>query len=140
MSNAAQASFAPAALHASRDDWQHFCAWCDSAELELELKSGPSSLYDAALLLLEIAPPRVEVRSEAERGDDLVAEQREAFPVVRVQSRTFAADTAVDVVLQDIGRACLRDLVKNVPAALAEISEAVHQMRVAIRHLRSALA
>lgn len=141
VSNAAQASFAPAALHAYRADWQHFCAWCDSGELEFELKNDvPSSLYDAALLLLEIAPPRVEVRSKAERGYDIAAQQRRSPSVVRVQSRIFAADTAVDVVLQDIGRACLADFVRNVPAALAEIPEAAHQMRVAIRHLRSALA
>ena len=138
-SNTAPVSLAPAARHAYCADWQHFCAWCDSAELELK-SDVPSSLYDAALLLLEIAPPRVEVRSKAERGYDLVARQRESFPIVRVQSRIFAADTAVDVVLQDIGRVCLAHFVRNVSAASAEIPEAVHQMRVAIRRLRSALA
>lgn len=44
----------------------------------------------------------------------------------------------VENVLQRIGRRCLAHLLRNEPAALADQPEGIHQMRVAIRRLRSA--
>jgi triphosphatase len=43
-------------------------------------------------------------------------------------------------VLQRIGRACLTHLLWNEPAALADQPEGIHQMRVAVRRLRSVLS
>jgi CHAD domain-containing protein len=45
----------------------------------------------------------------------------------------------VEAVLQSVGRECLRHLLRNEPAALAGEGEAFHQMRVALRRLRSAV-
>ena len=39
-----------------------------------------------------------------------------------------------------IGRACLRHLVANVPALMERESDALHQMRVALRRLRAAIS
>jgi len=110
-------------------------------ELEFELKSGESAaLYDVALRLLDIAPMRLEGRSKAERGYRLVARRSRPPPLTRPPSFIFAADAAVETMLQEMGRRCLWHVVHNEPAALADIPEAVHQMRVALRRLRSALS
>ena len=42
--------------------------------------------------------------------------------------------------LQKIGRSCLAQLLRNEPAVLAAEPEGVHQMRVAVRRLRSAVS
>jgi CHAD domain-containing protein len=46
----------------------------------------------------------------------------------------------VEAVLQRIGRSCLTHLLWNEPAALADQPEGIHQMRVAVRRLRSVLS
>src|SRR5271169_1764540 len=94
------------------------------SEIELELESGdPVQLYDLALKLLETAPLRIETRSKSERGYRLVATAGATPEAVR-----------------RIGRACLTHMLRNEPAALAGEPEGVHQMRVAVRRLRSLLA
>jgi inorganic triphosphatase YgiF len=111
------------------------------AELELELKSGESAaLYDMALRLLDVVPLRIETQSKAERGYRLLARGKARPPVVHARPVRFPADGTVETVLQEVGRRCLFDLVRNEPAALAGNAEAIHQMRVALRRLRSALA
>jgi len=106
-------------------------------ELGLELKRGePTALYDMALRLLDVAPLRIETLSASERGYRLSGEG-----VRPVTARPLALDGAmtVETVLQTVGRECLRHLLRNEPAALAGDGEAFHQMRVALRRLRSAL-
>jgi triphosphatase len=111
------------------------------AELELELKSGESAaLYDMALRFLDVAPLRIETQSKAERGYRLVARRKARPPAVPARPVRFPADGTVETVLQEVGRRCLFDVVRNEPAALAGTAEAIHQMRVALRRLRSALA
>jgi inorganic triphosphatase YgiF len=111
------------------------------AELELELKSGESAaLYDMALRFLDVVPLRIETQSKAERGYRLVARRKARPPVVHARPVRFPADGTVETVLQEVGRRSLFDLVRNEPAALAGTAEAIHQMRVALRRLRSALA
>ena len=46
----------------------------------------------------------------------------------------------VEAALQKIGRSCLAQLLRNEPAVLAAQPEGVHQMRVAVRRLRSAIS
>jgi CHAD domain-containing protein len=46
----------------------------------------------------------------------------------------------VDAVLHGIGLSCLAPVLKNVPAALAGAPDAIHQIRVSARRLRSLLA
>jgi len=111
------------------------------AELELELKSGePAALYDMALRFLEMAPLRLETRSKADRGYRLIAKRKPRPPVVHARPVRFSADATVEAVLQEVGRRSIVDVVRNGPAALAGTPEAIHQMRVALRRLRSALA
>ena len=110
------------------------------SEIELELKNGsPAVLYDVALRLLEAVPLRIETRSKAQRGYDLVDGARRP-PVVHAQAFAIAPDMTVDAVLHGIGLACLAPVQQNAPAALAGVPDAIHQMRVSARRLRSLLS
>ena len=110
------------------------------SEIELELKSGnPAVLFDVALRLLEAAPVRIETRSKAERGYRLLGaaslpQALHAGPVALYPAM------AVEAALQRFGRQCLTHLLRNEPVALAGESEGIHQMRVAVRRLRSVLS
>ena len=98
------------------------------SEIELELKSGsPAMLYDVALRLLEAVPLRIETRSKAERGYDLVDGARRP-PIVHAQAFAIEPDMTVDAVLHGLGLNCLAPVLKNVPAALAGAPDAIHQM------------
>ncbi|HYL33657.1 MAG TPA: CHAD domain-containing protein [Stellaceae bacterium] len=113
------------------------------SEIELELQQGtPQAVFKLANALANEAPLRVELRSKAARGYALAerAEPREAsatskFGAVELH-RSMAAEDAFAIII----RRCLAHLLANEPAALAGKEEGVHQMRVALRRLRVALA
>jgi inorganic triphosphatase YgiF len=111
------------------------------SEVELELKRGDAAgLYDLAAQLLEAAPFRIETRSKSERGYGLVACGDAAPHAVHAESVILDADMTVAAALQKIGRSCLAQLLRNEPAVLSAQPEGVHQMRVAVRRLRSAIS
>ncbi len=110
-------------------------------EIELELKrGGAGALYDLALRLLEVAPVRIEIRSKSERGYRLAGGDKEAPPAVHAAAVGLDPKMAVGAALQKIGRNCLTELLRNEPAVLSAQPEGVHQMRVAVRRLRSAVS
>lgn len=110
------------------------------SEIELELKSGdPRALYDLALALSEIAPLRIENRSKAERGYALL--DGEARHPVHAAPIELSPDMTVERALDTIIRQCLDHLADNEALVLqANDSIALHQMRVALRRMRSALS
>jgi triphosphatase len=111
------------------------------SEIELELSSGnAAALYEVALRLLEIAPIRIEPRSKPERGYRLGEGTAAAPPVVHAAPVVLDPMISVEAALQEIGRACLAHLLHNEAAALDGQPEGVHQMRVAVRRLRSAIS
>jgi triphosphatase len=111
------------------------------SETELELKEGdPGALYDLALELLETAPLRVDLRSKSERGYRLSDGIDEPPDAVSAEPVILTPDLTIEDALQRVGRACLAHMLRNEPAALAGRSEGIHQMRVAIRRLRSMLS
>ena len=110
------------------------------AELELELLEGsPEALYALALELDALARCTLETRSKSARGYALAAG---AAPAGTRRSRSRSrARTTVDDAIQAILRACLEHWCANEAAALdGSDPEGVHQMRVAIRRLRSAFS
>jgi triphosphatase len=111
------------------------------SEIELELKNGdPRVIFDVALQLLEVAPIRIETRSKAERGYRLLGTDGLMPPqAVRVGPVALDPAMSVEAALERIGRHCLSHLLSNEKAALAAEPEGIHQMRVAVRRLRSAL-
>ena len=110
------------------------------SEIELELKSGePASLYRVALELAEEIPLRVEPRSKAARGFALA--DREPPRSFKARKLAFAADVTVDSALAAIFGNCFHQFGLNEPCLLAgDDPEGVHQARVALRRLRSALS
>lgn len=110
------------------------------SELELELKSGPASdLFEYALKLLESAPLRLENRSKAERGYALARGERPA--PVKSGAAPLAADMAVGDAFKVIVWATLTHLQANEQGVLeGRDPEYLHQMRVALRRLRSAFS
>jgi inorganic triphosphatase YgiF len=111
------------------------------SEIELELSSGDAAaLYEVAMRLLEVAPIRIEPRSKSERGYKLREGAPAAPSVVHAAPVVLDPMMSVEAALQEIGRACLSHLLRNEPAALGREPEGVHQMRVAVRRLRSAIS
>src|SRR5215813_6449463 len=108
------------------------------SEVELLLKEGdPAALYGAALRLLDIAPLRLEIRTRAERGYHLLHEGTEAPQSPASLASILKPDLTVDESLQRIGQNCLSTVLLYEAAATANIPDGIHQMRVAIRRLRS---
>ncbi len=111
------------------------------SEIELELKRGDASvLYDLAARLLEAAPLRIETRSKSERGYHLIKNGDAAITAAHAELVVLDPDMTVEAALQKIGRSCLAQLLRNEPAVLSAQPEGVHQMRVAVRRLRSAVS
>jgi triphosphatase len=108
------------------------------SELELEVKSGDKrALYDLGLELLDIAPLRIGIRSKAERGYDLAFGM--ASTGTKATPPSITAEHTLDDVVGLLLANCQHHLLAN--QALAEAGqhpEGVHQMRVALRRMRSA--
>ncbi|TFW29024.1 CYTH and CHAD domain-containing protein [Duganella callida] len=108
-------------------------------ELELELKEGqPASLYAFALHLLEDIPLRISNVNKAQRGYMLVREVGVA--PCRAQSLDLPHDASIgDAQLAILGN-CLQHIQNNETAVIEGTDpETLHQMRVGVRRLRSAL-
>lgn len=110
------------------------------SEIELELKEGsPESLYRLALDLNDIAALRVGFESKSERGFALLRPRTPA--AVKAETLTLAPDATLEDVYATVLRHCLVHLTSNETATVeARLPEALHQMRVALRRARSALA
>ena len=109
------------------------------SEIELELKQGQAaSLFDVALALLQEVPLQLGHMSKAERGYRLAASQ----PLRAVKAQPLALDAAMSVEQGFVAIAgnCLEQVSGNQDGvAGGEDVESVHQMRVGLRRLRSAL-
>jgi inorganic triphosphatase YgiF len=109
------------------------------SEIELELKQGhPSAIYELALRLAEHGPARLSIRGKSARGFDLAA----GTPPAAARPRKLRLDPSLslDETFAVILRTCLRHLLQSLPAAEdGRDAEGVHQLRVALRRLRSVL-
>lgn len=110
------------------------------AEIELELKSGkPVELFQIALMLVRSLPfsVRLENRSKAERGYCLYTGLQ--LPPIKAQPIILKASMNLATVFTLIARNCLDQLTRNEQGILAGYDiEYLHQMRVALRRIRSA--
>jgi triphosphatase len=109
------------------------------SEIELELKGGDrAALYALALEIGEIAPLRPTTLTKSDRGFALADDQP---PPVRKAGRpAITADMPADDAFAAILQSALDQLLANVAAAVdGRDPEGVHQLRVALRRLRSAL-
>lgn len=108
-------------------------------ELELERISGATrALYDVALRLASDVTLRPGLLGKAERGFAHLA-GREPEPS-RAERPVFPRGATLEAVLAAVLGECLRQTSANQPVAeLGRDPEGVHQMRVGLRRLRSAL-
>lgn len=110
-----------------------------AAEVELELLKGSrQALYSLALELHDVAPLQLEVRSKAERAYALFTRQPPQWH--KAKPLRFAPETTVDDGIATVFESCFGHWIANEPAVLeGDHPEGVHQMRIALRRLRSAL-
>lgn len=108
-------------------------------EIELELKSGDvAGLYRLARRVAAATGAELELRSKAARGYAL-ADDTLAQPV-RAQKLVLPGDVATADGFRAIAFSCLQHLSANRAAVIAGEPEGVHQMRVGLRRLRTALS
>jgi len=107
-------------------------------ELALELRAGPAAaLYDFALELAQSTPLTPENRSKAERGYALC--RGEAPQPVKARPAVLDAGMTVAAAFGTILRSTLDHLQANEAGMVAgKDPEYLHQMRVALRRMRSA--
>jgi inorganic triphosphatase YgiF len=110
------------------------------SEVELELVRGDASaLYDLALAMRGVAPLRIEPLDKATRGWLLATDA--APPAAKAVPIRLERGQTVDEALALTLGATLRHWLDNEPAAAdGREPEGLHQLRVALRRLRSALA
>ncbi len=107
-------------------------------EIGLVLQQGaPPALFSLARRLDEIAPLRLGVLGEAERGYRLLGPVRNMH---KAAPAALTGDMTAAESFRQIAGACLRQFRLNEPLIGRSNPEAVHQARVALRRLRSALS
>lgn len=108
-------------------------------EIELELKAGdPAGLYTFALQLLDDIPMRLSNINKAQRGYLLVRETGHA--AYRAQALDLKANAPLSIALPAVLGNCLEHIQRNEVAVVeGSDAETLHQMRVGVRRLRSAL-
>lgn len=108
------------------------------SELELELEQGDTAaLFDLALAFAASLPLRPAILSKAERGYRLL-QGAHASPVKAAASPVRPGQSPTEA-FRGVAAACLVQLQMNEPGMEEEDPEFIHQMRVALRRLRSAL-
>ncbi|MDP4002371.1 CYTH and CHAD domain-containing protein [Methylobacterium sp. NEAU K] len=110
-------------------------------ELELEIESGEAAdLFALAQTLAESVPLRLSVNAKSDRGFALVDGIGPA--VVKAEPVELPEGASVREVFRRVARACLRHMRLNETAFLdgGRSPEALHQIRVSLRRLRSALS
>lgn len=107
--------------------------------VELELKNGePEQLYHLALALLQDVPLRIDHLSKADRGYALLVQEQSA--AVKAEPLKLKKRHSVEEAFQAIGRNCLAQVHGNERGVVfGQDPSSVHQMRVGLRRLRSAL-
>lgn len=109
------------------------------SELELELKSGdPAHLFDLALALQRDVPLHLACLSKADRGYALLTP--DAPRAVRATAVALSDTMTVEQGFQAIAWNCLTQMQGNEQSVVqGDDVESLHQMRVGMRRLRSAL-
>ncbi len=109
------------------------------SELELELKRGEKkALFCLAHVLAETVAFRLEVKTKAERGFELLqggGHKAEKATAIDIPPEMPAGDA-----FRAIALSCLRQIMANQPSMCGGQAEALHQMRIGLRRLRAAVA
>jgi triphosphatase len=108
-------------------------------EVELELKRGRADdLFRLAKTLAEKVPAELGFASKAERGYRLLSGDGDS--AVKAAPVALRPEMAAGQAFRAIARACVGQLVDNLPALRKGDAEALHQARVSLRRLRAAMS
>jgi triphosphatase len=109
-------------------------------ELEVELHHGNvEAVFDVARRIARFVPLRLEVASKSERGYGLIRDA--AVGAEKAHSTRLDRDLTAAAGFQLIASLCIHHFAANERVFLAShLSEPLHQMRVAIRRLRSLIS
>ena len=108
-------------------------------EIELELKRGETTeLFRLARELDAIVPLRIAGKAKAERGYELVEDAKQTFE--KASPLELDPSMASGEAFRAIAQNCLRQIIANEPGVCAGDAEALHQMRIGLRRLRTAIA
>ena len=109
------------------------------SEVELELKQGSTAaLYSLGLELTDIGPLRLGTQSKSARGYALTSDV--AATAAKAGASDILPGDTVDQAIARILNDCHQQLLGNLDmAASGTMPSAIHQMRVALRRLRSLL-
>ena len=108
------------------------------AEIELELKSGDrSELFALARQISAIVPAEISVKSKSERGYELIDGVKNR--AVMAQDPGLLPSATITEAFQIICNECLHQLISNKSGVRAHVSEALHQVRVALRRFDAAI-
>lgn len=110
-------------------------------EIECELKSGdPADLFDLVRRVAALPGLRLGATSKSERGYGLLA-SRDKSAAAKAEPVALAREMDAAAAFQAIARSCLRQFLLNEALLLESRSaDALHQARVGMRRLRSALS
>lgn len=110
------------------------------SEIEIELKSGnPSQLLDFALKLQKDLPLKLGNDSKADRGYALRAEDE--VSAVKATRLELSKAMTIEQAFQAIAQNCIEQIQANEHGVSRHHdTESLHQMRIGLRRLRSALA
>lgn len=113
---------------------------CPITEIELELLDGDrKAIFSLARELGDRVPLRLGVQTKSERGYTLLAGKQTLS--VKAEPITLSRDTDTAALFEAVAGACIRQFRLNEDRLLASGAPApLHQARVALRRLRSALS
>jgi inorganic triphosphatase YgiF len=109
------------------------------SEIELELKQGKAAaLYQFGLGLMDVAPLCLEIQSKADRGYALALNISPS--ALKAASSNLRGEDSVDEGIAKLLSGCQQQILANLcPATSGREPEGVHQLRVALRRLHTAL-
>jgi inorganic triphosphatase YgiF len=108
-------------------------------EIELELKYGyRAALFELARMIVEVVPVQLALASKSERAYHLIADKPRQF--FNAQEIALVTGTTTAQAFQSIACDCLRQLIANIPVMHARNPESLHQIRIALRRLRTAIS
>ena len=112
------------------------------AEIELELVSGSNmALIEAGTRLVRDYGVWLDVRTKSMRGDSL-AKAKLIMAPAKAQSVKISDDLSLEEFFETVRKECVRHVLVNASQLASEegyIPEHIHQLRVALRRLRTAL-
>ena len=112
------------------------------AEIELELVSGSNmALIEAGTRLVRDYGVWIDVRTKSMRGDSL-AKAKLIMAPAKAQSVKISDDLSLEEFFEIVRKECVRHVLVNASQLASEegyLPEHIHQLRVALRRLRTAL-